>query len=133
VVFAYPGLAPAILGKVHVQTSRCFQYLYNSHSPTTRPSFSLIFSQLPSVGRLVSYYEFSTPLVWTHPESSVGLAVTKCLDNIAGLKPELLISRSGVDALKYLRRRSFPLSQLDWLRYEYKLSSAPSSPLHHYK
>ena len=69
----------------------------------------------------MSHYALSTPLAWTHPESSIGFAAAENLDDAAGLKPEPSISHSGVDALKRLRQRSFLLSQLDWLRYEHEL------------
>ena len=47
----------------------------------------------------MSHHALSTPLAWTHPGSSVGLAAAENLDDAAGLKPEPSIYHSGLDAL----------------------------------
>jgi hypothetical protein len=58
-----------------------------------------LFSTLPSLSRSVSHHALSTSLAWTHPESSVGLAAAKNLDDAAGLKPEPSIYHSGLNTL----------------------------------
>jgi len=71
----------------------------------------------------------------THsPFEPFGLAVAEGREGTAGLKPESSISHFEVDALECLRRRSFPPSQLDWLKSKHSHPLCPLSSLshHHY-
>jgi hypothetical protein len=102
-------------------------------SPASLPSF---FNPFPTLPRSVAWphHALSTPPAWTHLESSfVGLAAAENRRGTASLKPESSTSHSGVDALECLRRRSFPLGQLDWLRSKHNhLLCSLSSLSHHY-
>jgi hypothetical protein len=52
-------------------------------------------------------HALSTPLAWTHPGSSLGLAAAENPDNAAGLNPEPSIYHSGFDALD-CRNSNYP-------------------------
>jgi hypothetical protein len=102
--------------------------------PAALPPF---FNPFPTLPRSVpgSYYALSTPPAWTHPESCfVGLIAAKTYGGTAGLKLESSTPHFGVDALECLRRRSFALTWLGWLRSKHNhqlcscLAVAPSRP-----
>ena len=108
-------------------------YVYKSRALPPLPG-RLSSISFPTLPRSSLIHALSTPPAWTHPESSfVGLATAENHGGTAGLKPESLISHSGVDALQSLRWRSFPLSQLDWLRskHNHRLYSLSSLSHHH--
>jgi hypothetical protein len=120
---------------VRARASRRFQTSIRvALSPHCSAVFLQSFPNTPSLGRSSLIHALSTPPAWTHPESSfVGLATAENHGGTAGLKPESSISHSGVDALQSLRQRSFPLSQLDWLRskHNHRLCSTSSLSHHH--
>jgi hypothetical protein len=78
---------------IHYYSNLHIKLYFSFHDPTSgHLTFRATQKMSLSGAVLVSHYMFSTPLDWTHLESSVGLAVVKSLDDVASLKPEPSIS-----------------------------------------